>query len=70
MGDRKEAKEYLQRGVKLADTYTDFHLALAGIAEQDSDLNQAIAQYRRVAELDKTNLVAVQRLNTLKGGRQ
>ena len=70
LGNRKDARAYLEKGVKLADTYADFHLALANIAEQDSDLNQAIAQYQRVAELDKTNMLAVQRLSALRGARQ
>jgi tetratricopeptide (TPR) repeat protein len=70
MGNRKQAREYLERGVRLADTYTDFHLALARIAEQDSDVHQAIAQYERVAELDKTNIVAAQRLGALRGAQQ
>lgn len=66
LGNRAEAKSYLERGVQAADGYADLHLALASLAEQDSDLNTAILHYGRAVELDKTNAEAAHRLALLK----
>jgi tetratricopeptide (TPR) repeat protein len=65
LGDRGKAREYLERGVHLSDSYTDFHIALGNMAEQDADLARAIAHYRRVVELDKSNGEIAQRLDSL-----
>ena len=65
LGDRGKAREYLERGVHLADTYTDFHVALGNMAEQDADLVQARTHYRRVMELDKSNREVAQRLDSI-----
>ena len=64
-GRRTEARNYLERGVRAADGYADLHLALANLAEQDANLEAAIYQYRRVAELDKNNSAVVERLRML-----
>jgi len=69
LGDRTGARNYLERGVKLADTYVDFHLALANMAEQDANLDSAIEHYQRVADLDKTNTEAARRLALLRRAR-
>jgi tetratricopeptide (TPR) repeat protein len=65
LGDRGKAREYLERGVHLADAYADFHVALGNMAEQDADLVQARTHYRRVMELDKSNGEVAQRLDSL-----
>lgn len=70
LGNRVEAKSYLERGVQAADGYADLHLALASLAEQDSDLNTAILHYGRAVELDRTNAEAAHRLALLKKVRQ
>jgi tetratricopeptide (TPR) repeat protein len=44
-GQFPKAKEYLVKGVKLSDTESDFHEALAGIAEQENDFPEALRQY-------------------------
>ena len=69
LGERAEARKYLERGVQLADGYSDFHLALANMAEQDADLDGAIRHYQKVAELDKSNTQVAQRLALLKRAR-
>lgn len=69
-GHRAEARNYLERGVRAADGYVDLHLALANLAEQDANLDAAIVQYRRVAELDKNNSEAVQKLELLERARR
>lgn len=69
-GHRNEARTYLERGVQVADGYADLHLALANLAEQDANLDAAIFQYRRVAELDKGNTEAAQRLAMLERARR
>ena len=65
LGDIGKAREYLERGVRLADAYAHFHVALGNMAEQDADVVQARAHYRRVIELDKSNSEAAQRLDSL-----
>jgi tetratricopeptide (TPR) repeat protein len=47
-GDLSRAREYLERGVKISDSYLDFHLALADIAEQQKNYAEAIRQYDRI----------------------
>ena len=69
-GHRVEARNYLERGVHAADGYADLHLALANLAEQDANLDVAIYQYRRVAELDKNNNEVLQRLQMLERARR
>ena len=64
-GHRDEARAYLERGVQAADTYTDLHLALANLAEQDANLDSAILHYRKVVQLDKSNVEAAHRLELL-----
>ena len=49
-GKLRKAKEYLARGVQLSGTDSDFHEALAAIAEQENDLPEALRQYDAVAE--------------------
>ena len=70
LGLRKDARGYFERGVQLADTYTDFHIALANMAEQDSDRAAAIRHYEKVTEQDATNAEAARRLAVLRGARQ
>ena len=69
LGERADAKRYLTRGSQLADAYADFHIALAQIAEQDANLEQAIQQYQKAAKLDKTNAEVAQRLALLERAR-
>jgi len=69
LGDRAEAKQYLERGAELADGYVDIHIALADLAEQDSNLQQAIHEYQKAAELDKTNKEVAERLAALERAR-
>lgn len=69
-GHRTEARNYLERGVRAADGYADLHLALANLAEQDANLDVAIVHYRRVAELDKGNSAAAERLQMLERARR
>jgi tetratricopeptide (TPR) repeat protein len=69
-GDRSQAKDYLERGAKLADHYAEFHLALGGIAEQENNTQEAIKQYSRVLELDPRNHdIAARRDSLIKGHR-
>lgn len=65
-GDRTAARNYLERGVRVADGYADLHLALANLDEQDANLNQAIEHYQKVVALDKGNEQAAQRLDLLR----
>jgi tetratricopeptide (TPR) repeat protein len=44
-GQFQRAKEYLVKGVNLSDTDSDFHEALARIAEQEDDVAEALRQY-------------------------
>lgn len=44
-GQFPKAKGYLARGVQLSNSYSDFHEALASIAEQENDFPEAIRQY-------------------------
>ena len=64
-GDRDSARLYFEQGARLNDGDTDFHLALAEMAEQDKDFRSAIARYRKVTQLDRSNPEAVARLNFL-----
>ena len=68
-GRRAEARNYLERGVRAADGYADLHLALANLAEEDANLDLAILQYRKAAELDKSNTEAARRLEMLQRAR-
>ena len=70
LGDRATARGYLERGAGLADSYVDFHVALGKLAEQDANLDQAIQQYQKVAELDKSNTAVIQKLSLLRRARQ
>ncbi|HEY1242693.1 MAG TPA: tetratricopeptide repeat protein [Bryobacteraceae bacterium] len=65
-GDRAAARNYLERGVRVADGYADLHLALANLDEQDANLSQAIEHYQKAVALDKSNLQAAQRLDLLR----
>ncbi len=47
-GRLTEAKQYLRSGVALSDGYLDFHVALAGIAEEEQDFAEALRQYDRI----------------------
>jgi len=49
-GDLERAKEHLNRGVELKDSYTDFHQVLARIAEKEGDRERALYHYRKVLE--------------------
>lgn len=69
LGDRTDARNYLEHGVQLADGYIDFHLALANMAEQDANLEQAIRHYQKAADLDKRNSEVAQRLALLRRAR-
>ena len=64
-GDRISARQYFEQGARLRDNDTDFHLALAEMAEQDKDFRNAIVQYQKVAELDRNNPEATSRLTVL-----
>jgi protein O-GlcNAc transferase len=68
-GRRDEAKQYLERGVQVADGYADLHLALANLDEQDADLDGAIAHYQKAIALDKSNADAAHRLELLRRAR-
>lgn len=46
--DLARAKRYLERGVGLADSYSDFHFALARIAEEEKNFPEAVRQYDRI----------------------
>lgn len=69
MGDRANARRYLERGASLADNDADFHVALGSLAEQDANLDQAIAQYRKAAQLDRGNREVAQKLALLEKAR-
>lgn len=47
-----EAKKCLEKGVHLAEGYTDFHIALARVAEKQKDIPEAIRQYNEILKLD------------------
>ena len=64
--DLKKAKKYLTKGVKISDSYTDFHLALAHIAEVEKDDREAMRQYTRILELQPDNAGVRARLESLK----
>jgi tetratricopeptide (TPR) repeat protein len=49
-GDLAGAKRYLERGEQLSDSYTDIHVALAEIAEQEKNYREAIRQYDRILQ--------------------
>lgn len=65
-GDRTAARNYFERGVRVADGYADLHLALANLDEQDANLNEAIEHYEKVVALDKSNQQAAERLDLLR----
>jgi tetratricopeptide (TPR) repeat protein len=67
VGDLTRAKEYLERGSKLADSYNDFHVLLAGIDEQLGDMRGALEHCRRATRSDKSAELAsrLQRLEAL-----
>jgi Tfp pilus assembly protein PilF len=54
-GNRREAKKHLERGVRLRDTYADFHLALGIVAEEEHNERQAMERYSRTLALDSAN---------------
>jgi len=49
-GQFQKAKQYLARGVQLSGTDSDFHEALAAIAEQENDPREALRQYDAIVE--------------------
>jgi tetratricopeptide (TPR) repeat protein len=55
LGNAKEAREYLERGIKLSQTYGDFYEALGRIEQSQGHFQQALVQYSRVLELDAQN---------------
>ncbi len=67
-GNNTQAKGYLQDGVRLAEKYTDFYVALGSIAEEENDIPQAIKNYTRVLELDPSNRDIALRRSTLARG--
>ena len=69
-GDLHRAKIILEEGVKLADTSTALHLALARIAEREKNVPEAIKHYQRALELDPGNRDIADRLGALRAGRQ
>ncbi len=54
-GDLAGARQYLERGTRLAPGYADFHLALADIAARQADANTARGHLRRVLENEPGN---------------
>lgn len=56
-GDLAGAKRYLERGEELSDSYTDIHVALAEIAEQEKNYSEAIKEYDRVLQQQPENQV-------------
>ena len=52
-GDLVKARQYFEKGVKLADGNTDFHLFLGKIAEKEKKIPESIEHYARVAELNR-----------------
>jgi len=69
-GDLPHARMILQKGVKLADTSSALHAALARIAEREKNVPEAIQHYQRALELDPGNRDLADRLGALKAGRQ
>ena len=64
-GHRLEAKQFLERGVKLSQGYSDFYVALGGIAEQENNVQQAIQAYNRVLALEPGNQEIARRRDAL-----
>lgn len=69
-GDLPHARMILEKGVKLADTSSPLHLALARIAEREKNVTEAIKHYQRALELDPGNRDIAARLGALKAGKQ
>lgn len=55
LGNAKEAREYLERGIKLSSGYADFHEALGRLEQSEGHFQQALLRYTRVLELDAQN---------------
>ena len=64
-GNRREAREYLERGLGITDTSADFHLALGILDEEDNRAEQALRHYSRSIALDARNGDAVVRRDRL-----
>ena len=62
-GQRREARRYLEQGVKLADQYADFHLALGMLDEEENHVQQAMAQYDKTLALSPNYQDAIVRRN-------
>jgi tetratricopeptide (TPR) repeat protein len=54
-GQFPKAKEYLWKGVGLSAEDSDFHEALAGIAEHENDFAEALRQYDTILKLHPDN---------------
>ena len=55
LGNVKEAREYLERGIQLSDACGDFHEALGRIEQSQGHSQQALLRYTRVLELNAQN---------------
>ena len=54
-GNRREARKYLEQGLKLHESYADFHLALGILDEEDQRVTQALDHYTRTVALAPEN---------------
>jgi tetratricopeptide (TPR) repeat protein len=54
-GQLAEARQYMERAVRLDPTNSPFHHRLGRISEQEGDLSTALAEYRRALELNPEN---------------
>lgn len=64
-GDLSGARQYLERGARLAPAYTDFHLALADIAARQADLGAVRNHLRSVLENEPGNREVKAKLEAL-----
>ncbi len=68
-GSTAQAREALEKALSLVEPYADAHLALAGIAVQEKDPDNARRHYARVLELDPSGSmgrIASEQLQKLK----
>jgi Tfp pilus assembly protein PilF len=69
-GDRKAARNYLERGADLSARDPDFQLALARLAEGDGDLNGALMHYTKAVAIQGAGSEAAERLALLRKAAQ
>lgn len=66
VGDLEGAKTYLQRGVDVSGSYTDFYRVLGGIAEQQEDVAAATRHYARLLRLEPEDAGIARRMERLR----